>query len=443
MQTGGGAEVSGGTFIARQIKTGVKTAGDVTITDASYTLGDASQENVIHGDLTAIGAASSGKIGSLTVDGVLTVNGGYLEGEKLDAASGSLKNKSHVHIDELVLSGSELALDIEAGSVLTAGTINGSYGDELIKNGSLVILGHPSRPLAWSELRDVDLEKGDLEADIHYARLKTGKISGKGQGENADDIRAHQLDAANINIANANLFLTGLGDYASLVRENLIIAQNGDTRLGDIEVKGKADISEGSVRGRQLKTGGDASFADTNLILAGSGDLASSIGGALTLNNSASQLGDISVSGDLTATGGSVEAGTLKGGANVVMNGANLNLNGLKADPSHIAGNLQLNANKDSSLWHLDVDGSISGDGGVISAHVINVGKDVFLSGASFSLRTLEGQSSTVKGNLTLSDNKGASLGAITIDGVLNVAGSTLAAGSFKTGSSALFDGVG
>ncbi|MDE5832439.1 MAG: hypothetical protein K2H64_05570, partial [Desulfovibrio sp.] len=247
LRVGETATIDGASLTAKSIETGTKSGsgGHLTVTNGSFDLGSGNAKaGTIHGNLTIDGLGSN-SFTELVIDEGLNLSGGYLEGSALTAKTAVFKNNSIAHIDNFVLGGGGNALEIEEGSVVIVRAINNLSGLEEINDSGLIIAGDPSDPDSWSILGDVDLSQGVMTAE--KALVQVNSIFGKGQGAKTDDVRAHQISAGNINIEDANIRLTGIGSYASSVRGNLAISENGDTRLGDISVGGETIISGGSV----------------------------------------------------------------------------------------------------------------------------------------------------------------------------------------------------
>lgn len=423
----GSVNIDGGSFSTGNISTGISGNGNFTASDTSYDLGD---DSVIRGTLNA--SQSSGTFSILTVEDVVKLSGGYLDGGTLNAQSGKFTDNATVYVDDLILSGNAVSLEIDDGSHVIVKNISDFAGTELVSEGGLIILGDPDDPSSWSELGDVNLSDGEIQAG--KALVRAGDITGKGQGESADDIRAHQLIARTIDITDANLQLTGIRDFASEIEENLIIAQNGKTALGDITIGGLVDISGGTVQARSLKVGESAVFNNASVTLLGTGENASSIGGDFAIgNNGASRLGVISVGGDVDISGGSINADQIKAKGSAVFKGVGLALLGAGAEKSVIGGALKLQDNETASLGDIEIGGEAEAEGGKLSAGVLEAKSKVTLAGVELKLAGESETPGDIGGNLLLKDNATASLGYLRVAGNTKVDGGEVAAESLAS----------
>lgn len=141
------------------------------------------------------------------------------------------------------------------------------------------------------------------------------------------------MQAGEIKITDVSLTLTGIGSFANEVSNDLIIHQNGNSRLGDITVGGKTEIDGGSVQARKMEMKGNAEFTGIALNLSSFGDAASSVGGDLTIDNTAngehSALGDITVKGKSNISGGSLTAASLATGSATLAGAIQANIQSL------------------------------------------------------------------------------------------------------------------
>lgn len=403
LSVGGSVTQNGGALSAKEIETGATPGknGDFTVTNGSFSFTGEGRSQ-IRGSLNST-ANGSGVFGSLLISENFNIDGGYAEGKSLTAATGAFTNNASVHIDELILTGDAQTLDIEDGSVVTVRKITDVSGNDLIVGKGLIILGDPDNPDDWSVLADVDLEESKLDGDQNLVRIRTGDVSGQGRGAAADDIKAHQLAANSINITDANIQLTGIGAYASSITHDLVINQNGDSRFGDVAVGGKTQISGGSAQARQFKTEGDANFDGVGLSLLGQGTNASSVGGDLTIaNNEAAVLGDMNVTGAVTASGGSITANVLTAGKNATFTGADLVLNGSGDNPGKIKGDFTLADNQTASLGVLVVGGAANISAGTVTAQSLDAASASFENVKTTTQKmTITGASDFVKGEIT------------------------------------------
>lgn len=446
LETGGGMTVTGGSLKAGGLTTGAKTGsgGDVTVTDASLDLGGPS---VIHGGLSSSGSSSSHTFDNLTVDGAASMDGGYLVGSSLHAASGVFKSSSVAHIDSLFLDGGESSLEILDDSMVIVKSVKNPQGQDIVSGSGLIILGDPDDPANWSDVGDFvlqsDQDSGLLRADSAY--VKAGNITGSGHGDLADDISAYRLDARSIDITDANMRLYGMNENASSVEGGLKISANGATRLGDINIGGAAEIQGGSVEARKFTSAG-ASFTGVELRLLGSGANASQINGDLNIaDNKSASLGDIGVSGNLTASGGSVSAGHADIGGNLSADGVSLTLGGTSDTPGRVGGSASISMGKEqsSSLGNLIIQSSdLEISGGAASAERLEAGRDALIKGADITLSAAADNPGLVKRDLILRDDSKASLSNLTINRNLSASGGSLAADSLTVGNNASLSGT-
>lgn len=458
----GAVSVEGGSFKANSITTGSESGkdGNFTISDASVDLGsDVEEASVIHGSLTSSGSNSSHNFNNLNVDDMVKMDGGFLVGGSLHANSGVFSNNSIAHIDNLTLDGDVNGLQILDNSLVIVKSIKNSQGQDIVSGSGLIILGDIDNPDNWSEVGDFVLngedESGLLRATTAY--VKAGNISGSGHGDKADDISVYRLMAQNINIQNANIQLFGMNENASGIENDLIISSNGNTRLGDIDVGGIVNIQGGSVQARKFSSR-DATFSGVELNLLGKGEWAddseqgriykygSNINGNLELlNNKSASLGDISITKNLTATNGSLDAGIIDVGGNMSLTGTTLSLAGTESQPGQIGNRLYLNMNEGqiSSLGHLVIKSSdLEVIGGTVNAERLEVGNDATVTGANLTLNASAEKPGLIQNNLILANNKEASLSYLTINGKLEATGGSLAAEELIVGNNAVINGA-
>lgn len=434
LEVDGNTNITGGEFSAEKITTGSATSsgGNFTIQNGSFNFGtDSNEASAIHGSLIATGNSYS-TFGDLTVDDVLNISGGFLVGNSLHAGSGIFRNNAVVHIDNLIIDGAENGLTIEDNSMVVVKTVTDSTGNSLVSSGGLIILGDIEDPESWSTLPEVfNIEDSILRGE--KALVRATDIIGQGHGDAVDDIQAYTLVAKNINIEDANLVLSGHGDYASHVEEDLSIKKNGQTRLGDLNVDGAISIEGGSVQARKLTSGKDAAFDNVELTLAGTGTNASSIGGDLTIvNNVKTSLGDISIHGAMKADGGTLEAGKLSVEKDAAIAGMELKLNGTQNNPGEIKGNLSLVENKSATLGALVVGENFTANKGTLNADILHIGQNMTMDDVEFSLNAPVDNPADVKGSVELKNNVSAHLGNIEVGKTLSASGGSLDAQVLK-----------
>ncbi|MDE5831753.1 MAG: autotransporter domain-containing protein, partial [Desulfovibrio sp.] len=237
--------------------------------------------------------------------------------------------------------------------------------------------------------------------------------------------------------------LTGMGSYAISVWGNLAISENGDTRLGDISVGGETIISGGSVQARQFKATGNAVFNNTELTLLGTGERGSSFGDDLTITaNTKSSLGDATVAGNMSATGGALTAGVLRANKNANFTGVELELGGSMSTPSEIGGDLSFVSNKSAKLGAITINGGLTADSGDLTATSLKVDKDANFDGVRLALNGVADNPDKIGGNLILSGDSVATTGSLEVGGELRAGGGSFKSARLKTGSGADFTGV-
>lgn len=425
----GVTHVTGGSFNADEIITGAKSGnGDVTITNGIFNIGSNSDNaSAIHGNFSAFGNTNS-VFGQMTVDKSFSVNGGYVQGGNLTASGGKIGDGAIIHIDNLVLTGAGVTLDIEDGSVVTVKTLKDQEGNNLVGKGGLYVLDN-------ANVEEVYLQDGDFIATS--AIVNAQFVEGFGANGETRNVKALSLVSDDINIANVNLQLNGIGDFSSKINEDLNITKNGDTRLADTSVGGNVSIEGGSVNGRKLTVDKNATFDSVTLNLQGTGANASSVTGDLVLkNNESASLGDIKVSGNLLAEGGALNAGVLTADnpeKNVTLTDVAVNLQGNEKNEGNIAGSLNLINNRQASLGYLNVAKDLTGDSGELEAAKLTVGGTVHLDKVSVNLPGIDKNASSIGADLLLDNNENASFGDVTVSDNIKVEGGKFTAGRLNT----------
>lgn len=315
---GGDAAISGGSYTGNSLNAasasfqGVSSIalGELTASGGNGEFTDSSAQitsAVISGDLAM--SNSSVNVQNLEVSKNLTIKSGYLTAAAAKASSAAFTDGTTAEFDDLTLTSDDLSLAIDKGAtVFINNELSDLKGIEAIQDGKLIIRNHNDAQTSIPEIyigRDTSLTH---EAGIY--NLSKGLYGGDEEGA-ASDADFARLIAGEIEITNTNLSLGGIGSFANEVKGDLILHHNGDSRLGDISVGGKAQVDGGSLQARDLDVKGNANFENVKLTLLGVDNNASSIGGDLTIKagDEESSLGDISVTGSSSISGGKLTAG--------------------------------------------------------------------------------------------------------------------------------------
>ena len=401
LTVGGTTDISGGSVTVEgdMALTGKFTAQNTTIDAETLTVAsDAELTN------TAL-------LGSVSVDGVLSMTEGSFEGSLVKAGATTIDS-----VNDFVSTGASNLASLDADdSTLVFG--------ELTVEGLTDITGGS---LAADKLTAGQIAATDTTIDIVGAVSATGNSVLTGTDFDAESFTSEgsltvsggTFDAALVKagdvVANngAQITSTGASSIASLDADGATLT------FGDVTVTGKADVTDGSFAADSLSAGLLAG-TDTTIDIEG----AVSVAGGSTLTNTDFDAATFTSDSTLTVTGGTFDAALVKAGDVTATNGTQLTSTG-----SSTIASLTSNAST-VSLGELTVNGAASVTGGSMTANTLSAGD---LTGLDTSI--------TVTGAATIAsldaDNSTLNLGSADVEGLADVTGGSFTTtGNFAAGS--------